>query len=88
VSSVLIAHVRPLLLPGCAKTSASFDCCHLVGSVKWNAVSWQWNVAFLEAEETGDHQPPGLVLILFGMAYAIYVTIILRLSPKFEASCV
>jgi hypothetical protein len=39
---------------------------------------------FLEAEETEDHQSPGPVLIIFGMAYVI---IILRLPPKFEALC-
>jgi hypothetical protein len=40
---------------------------------------------FLEAEDTGDRQSPGPVLIIFGVAYVI---IILNLPPKFEASCV
>jgi hypothetical protein len=88
VSSALIPHVIPLLLPVHANASTSFDCCHLVGSVKRNAVSWHWNVAFLEAEDTGDHQSLGPVLIIFSMAYVIYVTVILRLPPKFETSCV
>jgi hypothetical protein len=65
-----------------------FGCCHLVVSVKWNAVSWHWNVAFLEAEDTGDHQSPGPVLIIFGLAYVVHVTIILRLPLKFEACCI